>query len=168
MVSFYLASRHVVEAPACQLSTTVGRPLLENRTEHQETEDTELWKLLNSQKEICSVPLTPFGVSLGCRTREALDQDYLVPILRNGHPSENTFRASSETMREANAAVWKAAHCESSTWQAVPTEDYSFCGYEFCVESSPPERPMKALNRLLTRGEHFKIFAGVLPIFVCS
>lgn len=159
MVSFYLASRHVVEAPACQLSTTVGRPLL--------TEDTELWKLLNSEKEICSVPLS-FGVGLGCRTRKDLDQDNLMTILRNGQSSSNTFNTSSETLREANEAVWKAAHCESSTWQAVRT-DHSFCGYEFCLESNPPEGPMKALNLLLTRdGEQFKIFAGVLPIFVCS
>ncbi|CAJ1329832.1 unnamed protein product, partial [Effrenium voratum] len=142
MVSFFLASRHVVEAPTCQLSTTFSRPLLQKAFGQN---GTELEELLTSQEEICSVPL-PFG--LGCKSRQELDQDRLVASLQNGSNSILP-REFSQPMRQANEAVWKAAHCDLSMWRALPTEDDSFCGYEFCLESNPPEGPMKALNRLV-------------------
>ena len=187
MISFYLASRHVVETPACQISITAGRPLLEEGVE------TKLSVRLTDQKEVCSAVL-PLGFKIGCRTREDLRQNEILETLHSNkmappdvsvNDQESTQNAHlrligeaqqkmqmtaevlfSPTMRQMAANdLWTAGHCTSSSWQLenrnITTSN--LCGHEICLHPSPPEGPMQAFNQLLARnGERFKTFAGVL------
>ncbi|CAJ1407804.1 unnamed protein product [Effrenium voratum] len=150
MVSFYLASRHVVEAPVCQLSMSVGRPLLEDKAFKETGKTTELLKLLQDQEDVCSLDL-PFGLKLGCETRKALNQTDLVTVLQRSTVWPYDF---SENMHLADEALWKAGRCQLSRWQAVPVpnaperpEDNNLCGYEACVDPTPPEGQMQIFNQ---------------------
>ena len=169
----------MVEAPVCQLSTSVGRPLLEDRAFKETEKPTELLKLLQDQEDVCSLDLR-FGLKLGCETRKALNQTDLVTVLQRSTVWPYDF---SENMRLADEALWKAGRCHLSRWQAVPVpnaperpEHNNLCGYEACVDPTPPKGPMQIFNQLLTRdGKRFQVLCrrtfvwlGLELVVLCS
>ena len=148
MVSFYLASRSVIEEPVCQLSATLSRYLI---TEKGPTETCKLTEALADQKRICSVDL-PFGFGLGCQTSEELNQAGMLAQMRKetGLGQNETISAAMKTAEEA---IWKSGHCSASTWLLQPNSlKHGHCGYEACmIEEAPISGPSKAFNELLYR-----------------
>ena len=147
MVSFYLASRSVIEAPVCQLSATLSRYLI---TEKGPTETCKLTEALADQKRICSLDL-PFGFGLGCQTSEELNQAGMLAQMRNetGLGQNETISAAMKTAEEA---IWKSGHCSASTWLLQPNSlKHGHCGYEACMIEEAISGPSKAFNELVYR-----------------
>ena len=145
MVSFYLASRSVIEAPVCQHAAILSRMILEGNT-------TGTCKLTESlqlgQKRICSFDL-PFGFGLGCQSGEELNQMGLLDQLREGPEySWHSNTSLSQELWAAEEAIWKSGHCSASTWRLQPntTGTPGICAYETCV-ADPPDGPAKAFNQ---------------------
>ena len=145
MVSFYLASRSVIEAPVCQHAAILSRTILEGNT-------TGTCKLTESlqlgQKRICSFDL-PFGFGLGCQSGEELNQMGLLDQLRSGPEySWQSNTSLSQDLWAAEEAIWKSGHCSASTWRLQPNTNGTsgICAYETCLEA-PRDGPAKAFNQ---------------------
>ena len=149
MVSFYLASRSFIEAPACQLlSATLSRYVI---TEKGPTETCKLTEAIADQKRICSFDL-PFGFGLGCQTSEELNQAGMLVQMRKEKGLGQNETISAE-LKLAEEAIWKSGHCSASTWLLQPNSlKQGQCGYETClIEEVPIRGPAKAFNELLYR-----------------
>ena len=148
MVSFYLASRSVIEAPVCQLSATLSRFIITGNP----TETCKLTEALADQKRICHFDL-PFGFGLGCQSSEELNQPGLLSQIH-----EESLWQMNETRRAelklAEEAIWKSGHCSASTWLLKKQKNllHGLCGYETCIiEEVPVRGPAKAFNEMLYR-----------------
>ena len=142
MVSFYLASRSVIEAPVCQHAAILSRGLLEGNT----TGTCKLTEALADQKRICRFDL-PFGFGLGCQSSEELNQTGLLDQLRSG-PGHSWHTDIPRELWAAEEAIWKSGHCSASTWRLQPNTDGTsgICAYETCF-AAPPYGPAKAFNQ---------------------
>ena len=147
MVSFYLASRHLVEGPSCQAASSLSRVLVQGR----EQSDSRLVKLLADHRQICGFDL-PFGQGLNCTTSEELKpkQTDLLRQLQEGElPAWG--EGFTEALQTSEKLVWSAAHCEQSTWLLQAAQGNSRCGYETCVSQGPmPAGPIREVNRFFT------------------
>ena len=153
MVSLYLASRSLIEAPACQLSASLSRNIIRGTNQ-----SSALTDFVRNTSEICAVDL-PLGMGLGCTSNaeslaalaelrawpydlsvaKTLDElDYDPPLLQQ--------------WQEAERRMWRAAHCEQSKWQVhrEPEGHGQICGYELCVGQDLPQGPTRSFNRFLT------------------
>jgi len=146
MVSFYLASRSVIEAPVCQHAAILSRMILEGNT-------TGTCKLTESlqldQKRICSFDL-PLGFGLGCQSSQELNQMGLLDQIREGSERWHSNRSISQELWAAEEAIWKSGHCSASTWRLQPNTNGTdgICAYETCV-AAPPYGPAQAFNQEL-------------------
>jgi len=149
MVSFYLASRSVMEARVCQHAAILSRLILEGNT----TGTCKLTEALADQKRICRFDL-PFGFGLGCQSSEELNQTALLTQIREGGQLRFQLQQYHQTknipqeLRAAEEAIWKSGHCSASTWRLQPnTKGMSgICAHETCV-ADPPYGPAKAFNQ---------------------
>eukprot|EP00434_Breviolum_minutum_P037532 symbB.v1.2.033281.t1/scaffold4110.1/size46135/6 len=140
MVSFYLASRSVIEDPVCQLSSLLSRSILSGN----EKGTCQLTEALEDQKQICNFDL-PFGFGLGCQSSEELNHTTLLKQINDQSPIP-----WGTELPVAEEAVWKSGHCRASTWRLqpaiVPNEE---CAYQPCLMADPPHGPSTMFNKLL-------------------
>ena len=147
MVSFYLASRSVIEEPICQLSARLSREILEHNT----TGTCKLTEALADQKRICRFDL-PFGFGLGCQSSEELNQTGLLAEIREestlGFGDKEIFEAP---LKGAEEEIWKSGHCSASTWRLQPNNkgQKGNCAYEACLVAEAPSGPSKVFNEQL-------------------
>ena len=143
MVSFYLASRSVIEDPVCQLSSALSRDILLGSTDGT----CKLTEALEDQKQICSFDL-PFGFGLGCQSSEELNQTGLLTQIREA--PNTTWKTWDTELRDAEEAIWKSGHCRASTWRLQPRIVlHEACAYQPCLLADLPHGPSTAFNKLL-------------------
>ena len=144
MVSFYLASRHLVEAPICQLSSSLSRTLIQG----SEGNSTSLvLESLANQKQICSLDL-PFGNGVNCRTSEALNQSQLLADLEKADRPKSSTWKTREDAQAYEGLVWTSAHCRQSVWMLQEAaHGTTRCGHEYCVkQGAMPPGPLQKVN----------------------
>jgi len=149
MVSFYLASRSLIEAPTCQLSASATRFILKGNL----TATSKLTELMEQQEQDCTVD-NPFRWTLGCPSIEEMkNQAALLEEIREAERDYSNETVGHE-LKLAEKAIWKSGHCSQSTWRLLPVkekhgEKNEECGYEACAMAEPPDGPSKVFNQHL-------------------
>ena len=148
MVSFYLASRSLIEAPTCQLSATLTRNILKGNL----NATSKLTELQEQQEQDCTVD-SPFRFALGCPSIEEMkNQAALLDEIRHARRYYSNETVGDE-LKLAENAIWQSGHCSQSTWRLrlkeKHGEEYEECGYEACVMAEPPDGPSKVFNQHL-------------------
>ncbi|CAE7256322.1 unnamed protein product [Symbiodinium sp. CCMP2456] len=165
MVSFYLASRDLVEAPVCQFAGAgLGRVLIKARGRGSQVPSL-LLPVLAEHRQICSFEL-PFGKGLGlnCAASEELNQTLLLSQLQQSE-IDGTSPNMIAIARDLEEAFWDAAHCEKSVWMLQPSHGANRCGQEFshyCLDPkvAPSPGPLKEFN--------FFMRSQVVPILTAN
>ncbi|CAK9061912.1 unnamed protein product [Durusdinium trenchii] len=140
MVSFYIASRSLVEAPACQLLMTLSRNVIEGTNM-----PSKVAEFVDSHPYICQMDL-PFGFGLGCVS----NHDALLFLEDWTNVPNNLQSLNSESkskMHDVEGTIWKAAHCQESTFSPGKSER---CSYELCGGSDLPNGSIQAFNEVAT------------------
>ena len=156
MVSFYLASRHLIEAPVCRLTSPLSRDLIICGGQWNK-ELSLLLPFLERHRQICSFDL-PFGHGWNCTSSEALNQPFLLVQMQQQFCGvDGGVELGAERIKElqeSESSVWDAAHCEQSAWMLQPAPPEVACGYEFsanCITQARDTKPgpMQAFNRFM-------------------
>ncbi|CAE7825056.1 unnamed protein product [Symbiodinium sp. CCMP2592] len=148
MVSFYLASRHLVEAPTCQLAASVGRALIQGRGPEAVS---LLVPAVAGHRQICSFELPFGGLGFNCTPSEDLNQPLLLSQLQQPGVSKTALDEHLNKIRHMETTIWDAAHCEESVWMLQPLQGANRCGQEFsdrCLDPKvdPSPGPLQEFN----------------------
>ncbi|CAE7493482.1 unnamed protein product [Symbiodinium natans] len=151
MVSLYLASRSVIEAPMCQLSATLSRHIIRGTNRPSALAD-----FVEKTSETCLVDL-PLGMGLAC-TSNAESKAALAELrawnynLSMAKTLDELNRTLLDEWHKAEGDIWRAAHCDQSNWQVQPGEGNHqlICGFEVCIDEDLPQGPTRSFNHILT------------------
>ena len=129
MVSFYLASRSVIEAPVCQLSATLSRYLITEKGQQRHANSRKLLQIKSGFVALNSPSASDWAakpaknwIRRECLHRCVRKQDW------------GRSRLSQLPWRLPKKPYGKSGHCSASTWLLQPNSlKHGHCGYEACI-----------------------------------